>query len=82
VLARDRQACVTPLRWKAASNSSDIRERSPRTMPRTTAASVGLRPWPSAASVRRWMRPIQPRSSPTGYTPVASTNALILFVDR
>jgi site-specific DNA recombinase len=78
----ENSTCVTPLRWKAASNSSGMRERSPRTMPRTTAASVGLRPWPSAASVRRWTRPIQPRSSPTGYTPVASTTALILFVER
>jgi len=51
-------------------------------MPRTTAAPAGLRPWPRAASVRRWTWPIQPRSSPTGYTPVASTTAPILFVER
>ena len=51
-------------------------------MPRTTAASRGLRPYPSATSVRRCTWPIQPRSSPTGLTLVASTSALILFVAR
>jgi hypothetical protein len=35
---------VTPLLWKASSRSSGIRERSPSTIPRTTAASWGLRP--------------------------------------
>ena len=35
---------VTPLLWKASSRSSGMRERSPRTIPRTTAASWGLRP--------------------------------------
>jgi site-specific DNA recombinase len=35
---------VTPLRWKAVSRSSGISDRSPRTIPRTTAASRGLRP--------------------------------------
>jgi site-specific DNA recombinase len=36
--------CVTPLRWNAVSRSSGIRDLSPRTIPRTTAASRGLRP--------------------------------------
>jgi site-specific DNA recombinase len=35
---------VMPLLWKASSRSSGMRERSPRTIPRTTAASCGLRP--------------------------------------
>src|ERR687890_1424195 len=57
-------------------------ERSPSTIPRTTAASRGLRPYPSATSVRRCTWPIQPRCSPTGLTLLASTSALILFVAR
>jgi hypothetical protein len=36
--------CVTPPRWNAVSRSSGMRDRSPRTIPRTTAASRGLRP--------------------------------------
>jgi protein gp37 len=35
---------VIPLLWKASSSSRGISERSPRTIPRTTAASWGLRP--------------------------------------
>ena len=57
-------------------------ERSPNTIPRTTAASRGLSPYPSATSVRRGTRPIQPRSSFTGQMPVASTTAEIRLVDR
>jgi hypothetical protein len=35
---------VMPLRWNASSNSSGMSERSPRTIPRTTAASCGCSP--------------------------------------
>ena len=35
---------VTPLLWKANSRSSGMRDRSTRTIPRTTAASWGLSP--------------------------------------
>ena len=71
-----------PDRWNDFSNSSGMSERSPSTMPRTTAASRGLRPKESATSVRRCTWPIQPRSSPTGLTLVASMSALILLVER
>jgi hypothetical protein len=37
-------ACVTPECWNAVSRSSGISDRSPRTIPRTTAASRGLSP--------------------------------------
>src|SRR5215208_7363940 len=73
---------VIPDRWNDFSSSSGMSERSPSTIPRTTAASRGLRPYPSARSVRRCTWPIQPRSSPTGLTLVASTSALILLVAR
>ncbi len=37
---------------------------------------------PRAASVRRCSRPIQPRPSSTGHTPVASTTAETRLVER
>jgi site-specific DNA recombinase len=40
----ESMTCVMPLRWNASSNSSGMSERSPRTIPRTTAASCGCSP--------------------------------------
>src|ERR687889_2162267 len=73
---------VIPDRWNDFSRSSGMSDRSPSTIPRTTAASRGLRPYPRATSVRRCTWPIQPRFSPTGLTLVASTSALIFLVAR
>jgi hypothetical protein len=42
--SQEEEACVMPLRWNAVLRSSGMSERSPRTIPRTTAASRGLRP--------------------------------------
>jgi len=43
-VADESSTWVMPLRWNASSNSSGMSERSPRTIPRTTAASCGCSP--------------------------------------
>gem|GEM_PF-5799057 len=74
--------CVMPDFRKSTSTSSGMRERSPRTIPRTREDSFGRTPYPRAVSVPRWTAPIHPRSSPTASTFVASMTAEMRFVER